>query len=71
MIQKRVKSVWVIKVTDETSAAGSGKFWMVDNEGEMQWSPVEEQSRHKMAEFAFDHGADEVRHDYDLVKYGT
>lgn len=71
MNKKEPKKVWAIKVTDESSAAGPGKFWMVDHEGEMVWSPVEEQSRHRMTNFAFDHGADEVRHDYDLVKYGT
>ena len=67
-MKKPSKKVWVIKMTDETSAAGPGKFWMLDETGEMQWSPVEEQSRTKMANFAFDHGADEVLHDYDLVK---
>lgn len=61
-MKKPPKKVWVIKMTDE------GKFWMLDEKGEMQWSPVEEQSRTRMSNFAFDHGADEVLHDYDLVK---
>ena len=61
-MKKPPKKVWAIKMTEE------GKFWMVDETGEMQWSPVEEQSRTQMANFAFDHGADEVLHDYDLVK---
>lgn len=59
------KKVFVIKVTDE------GKFWMLDHEGEMVWSPVEAQSRTKMVNLAFTLGADEVLHDYDLVKYDT
>lgn len=71
MTPKQPKKVWKIHVTEDGHPAGAGKFWMVDHEGEMQWSPSEEQSRMKMAAFAFGHGADEVKHDYDLIKYDT
>jgi len=70
-VKKPEKRVWVIRVTNEKDAAGPGRFWMIDETGEMQWSPLEEQLLHSMANYAFDHGADEVLHDYDLIKYGT
>ena len=53
------KKVWVIELNNDG-------FFMVDHEGEMQWSPAEEQTVWKMSEFAFNCGADEVRHNYDL-----
>lgn len=59
----KVKKIWVIKDTED------GRFWMVDETGKVQWPPEKEQSRYKMSNFAFDRGADEVKHDYDLVKY--
>jgi len=63
-MKKEPKKVWIIRDSPEG-------FYMVDHEGEMRWSPTERQSRHAMAIFAFEAGADEVLHDYDLVKYDT
>lgn len=56
----RTKSIWLIKDTPE------GKFFLLDETGAVR---CKDESRFKMSNFAFDHGADEVRHEYDLVKY--
>jgi hypothetical protein len=57
---KPPKKVWKIQVTED------GKFVLVD---ELDVVRSREQSRHKLFELATEGGADEVKHDYDNVKY--
>lgn len=63
MNPKPPKKVWKM-LTNE-----AGKFYMVDQDGSIQYGPDKDQSRHKMFEYAIEHGADEVEHAYDCIKY--
>ena len=60
-MKKPAKKVWAIKMTEDR------KFYMVDENGKIVWPSTGEQSRNRMFDFAVEHGADEVRHDYDMV----
>jgi len=60
-MNKKKPVIWTIRIN------AAGKYYMVDEKAEMRWSPDEKQSRHEMADFAFDNGADEVLHDYKLT----
>jgi hypothetical protein len=64
MNPKPPKKVWKILVAD-------GLFFMVDEHDVTVWPASMGQSRHKMFEYAIDHGADEVEHAYDNVKHGS
>lgn len=70
MSTKKEKKIW--RLTLENSAvtltADGDTFHLYDETGKLIMNDV---SRHKLTDFAFDHGADEVLHDYDLVKHGT
>lgn len=59
---KKVKVKWAIRLGEEP-----GTFVLVDDGGTVRQGPIV--SRDALAEFAFNSGADELVHDYDLVKY--
>lgn len=62
-MKKKEKKVWTIKVD------GDGLFFMENEEGTIVWPTTKLQSRFKMAEHAFEKGATDVHHNYDLLKY--
>lgn len=64
---KKAKRIWKLRF-EVSLSAGDERFCLYDDTGLLIMSDV---SRHKLTDFAFDHGADEVLHDYDLVKHGT
>lgn len=63
-MKKKAKVIW--KIQND----GDG-FYMVDQDGTIVWPISKGQSFHKMFEYAIEHGADEVNHAYDCVKYRT
>ena len=71
MKPKPPKKVWKIRVKESTNGSPDALFYMVDENDNITYPTTSEQSRHKMFEYAIEHGADEVKHDYDNVKYGS
>lgn len=63
MKPKPPKKIWKIRTTEE------GQFYLVDENDSIVSPTTGTQSRHKLFELATDKGADEVKHDYDNVKY--
>jgi len=64
-MKPRVKVVWAIKATE------AGTFYIVDDHGKTHGQPVTKHLRPRLSDIAFEHGADEVLHDYDLVKHDS
>ena len=67
MNTKKAKRVWKLRY-EISLKEGDMRFVLYDDTGLLIMSDT---SRTKLSDFAFDHGADEVLHDYDCVKYGT
>lgn len=62
---KKTKTVWRLKV-EMSLKLGVECYCLYDEAGLLVLS---DKSKHAAVEFAFEHGADEVVHDYDCVKH--